>query len=312
MANDLIKNLERFYYSSGITMNFALYVTMFIVVFIAATLITKFVFDAGIFLTVIIAASTICLAFSIPIARRNSRIENLEAGLPDGFKHMAAVLNSGGTLINAISDASESDYGVFSEELKYVISQMNLGRSFDDVLIETAEASDSQVFSRSAYIISDAKKSGAGLSDILKSIAEDTSDVLRLKRERKSRTTMQVVFLLIAGFILSPFIFGFTISIVSYIGQGFTRTEGITSDTGVDTSAASQFQISGISSDLQDLDNILQAFISVQIILTLIAIGIIRKGQATAYVIYGPFIIISGLIIYELGKGAVKILVGTI
>ncbi len=312
MANDLVKNAERFYYSSGITMNFGLYVTMFAVLFIASTLITKFVFQAEIFLTVIIAASVISLAVSIPIARRNSRVENLESGLSDGFKHMAAVLNSGGTLINAVSDASESDYGVFSEELKYIITQMNLGRTFDDVLIETAEASGSQIFSRSAYIISDAKKSGAGLSDILKSISEDTSDLMRLKRERKSRTTMQVVFLLIAGFILSPFIFGFTISIVSYIGQGFSKTGDTGTSQPVDLGAANQFQPQGVSADLQELDSLLKAFISVQIILTLIAIGIIRKGQGTSYVIYGPFIIIAGLVIYELGKGAVKILVGSI
>lgn len=311
-TNDLIKKTEKFYYSSGITMNFALYVTIFAGLLIASTLITKFVFQADLFLVIIIPLSVICLGFSIPIARRNSRTADLEQGLPDGFKHMAAVLNSGGTLINAVSDASESDYGTFSEELKYVITQMNLGRSFDDVLIETAEASGSQVFSRSAYIISDAKKSGAGLSEILKSIAEDTSDLLRLKRERKSRTTMQVVFLLIAGFILSPFIFGFTISIVSYIGEGFSKGNNAPPGTSVDLSEVNKFQTQGISDDLASLDGLLKGFISVQIILTLIAIGIIRKGQGTSYVIYAPFIIITGIIIYELGKTAVKILVGSI
>ena len=54
-------------------------------------------------------------------------------------------------------------------------------------------------------------------------IADDTREAMRIKRERVSRTTMHVTFLLMAGLFLSPFIFGFTLSIVSFINSNITQ-----------------------------------------------------------------------------------------
>ena len=69
---------------------------------------------------------------------------------------------------------------------------------------------------RSVTIIIDSVKAGAGLADILDQIADDIRDTNRINHERRSQTLMQVLFMVTAGAMVTPFIFGLISTIVDF------------------------------------------------------------------------------------------------
>jgi len=235
------------------------------------------------------------MIIAIPLSVRNTRVSSIETNLPDALKHMALVLKAGGTTETAVEEVANADYGPISLELRKSLAQMREGKSFDAVLSEAAQNSGSLLFQRTVNIVLDAKKAGAGLADVMFSIAEDARDVLHIKRERISRTTMHVLFLFVSGVLLAPFIFGFSVSIVHYINTGI--------------SSALPNSESGNSS-LCTLNLILTVFIIAQTLIAALAIGLIRVGKFTKYLLYAPFLVLGALVIFEIGKFASSAIVG--
>jgi len=146
-----------------------------------------------------------------------------------------------------------------------------------------AQDSGSRLFKRTAKIIIDSKKSGAGLSEVLEAIAGNTRDVMRIQRERVSRTTMHVSFLYITSLLLVPFIFGFTIAIIKFISSGM---------------AAANMQGTG---NLGNFDILLIIFQMILVTLSNVAAGVIGEGKYDNKLIYVPFMIFIALMIYQGG-----------
>lgn len=288
------EKLKKYYKTTGFDLPFEHFC---IALLGAAVLITTTLLALRISLAIAIVAffTAASMILAIPLTMRNNRISSIELNLPDALKHMALVLKAGGTTETAIEEVANADYGPISIELRKSLVQMREGKSFDAVLTEAAANSGSLLFTRTVNIVLDAKKAGAGLADVMFSIAEDARDVLHIKRERKSRTTMHVLFLFVSGVVLAPFIFGFSVSIVHYINTGI--------------SSALPNSESGNTS-LCTLNLVLTLFIIAQTLIAALAIGLIREGKFTKYLLYAPFLVLGSLIIFEVGKFASTAIVG--
>ncbi len=289
---DYLKKLELFYAGTGIRLSFKTFVALFLV--IALVLSTALMLLK---LNVVTAAAAfvavMSLVIAIPVNSRNARITQIEENLPDALKHMALVLKAGGTTESAVSEVSAAGYGPLSEELKIAFKKLREGKSFDDVFTETAKITGSLLFQRTALIVVDARRAGAGVADVMFEIAEDARDVSRIKRERYSRTTMHVIFLVTSSLLLAPFIFGFAMSIVNYINQGIA---------GAMPQAPAR--------NLCDLNALLVLFLIFQSIVTTVALGIIREGKSAKYILYAPLMVLGALVVYEIGKWLSFLIVG--
>ncbi|MBI5226154.1 type II secretion system F family protein [Candidatus Micrarchaeota archaeon] len=286
--------LKKYYAATGFEMSFEKFAGILIA---AAVLIFITLLSLHLSLAIALVAflTAISMIIAIPLSVRNNRVAAMETNLPDALKHMALVLKAGGTTETAIEEISNADYGPISVELRKSLIQMREGKSFDAVLNEAAQNSGSLLFARTVNIVLDAKKAGAGLADVMFSIAEDARDVLHIKRERISRTTMHVMFLFVSGVVLAPFIFGFSVSIVHYINAGISSALP-NSDSGNDS--------------LCTLNLVLTVFIIAQTLIAALAIGLIRVGKFTKYLLYAPFLVLAALIIFEVGKFASSAIVG--
>ncbi|MGB9576890.1 MAG: type II secretion system F family protein [Candidatus Micrarchaeia archaeon] len=273
-------------------------------------------------------AAIISLIIGIPVTIRNNRISAIENNLPDALKHMALVLKAGGTTEAALEEVANADYGPLSADLKIGLKGLKEGKPFDDVLRETAINTGSVLFNRTSAIMVDARRAGAGLADVMNAVGDDARDILRIGRERKSRTMMHVMFLIISGLFLSPFIFGFTMSIVSFMSSGIA-----VSGTGLGESGSTVnmtiadcrvpcliqtdpvmagFLAAGLAPlntvkplyewRLNAMDQLLMVFLAIVSIVTLVAIGVIREGKLFKYVLYFPFAILAVIVIYLAGK----------
>jgi pilus assembly protein TadC len=296
------RQLEDYHKSTGIRLPFPVFLALIFVFAVATAYILFNVLSLGPLITIVSFVSVCTLIVGVPVSMRDNRINAVEQNLPDVLKHMAAVLKAGGTTESALEEISKTEYGPLTEDIRAGLKQLREGRTFDEVLTDMARLSGSTLFIRTTSIIVDAKKAGAGLADIMSSIADDARDILRIRRERLSRTTMHVLFLYIAGMILGPFIFGFTISIVTYIGLG---SAGALSEAGEGTAA-----LLSTAANIETLNNLITAFIGLQLVITLFMVGVIREGKMLKYVLRIPFLVLFALLSFEGGKYFSNLIIG--
>ncbi|MBI5225404.1 type II secretion system F family protein [Candidatus Micrarchaeota archaeon] len=237
------------------------------------------------------ALQTLSVVF--PISIRSGRIENVENNLPDALKHMAAILRAGGTTEDALEEVGNSDYGPLSADIKQGLMELKEGKPFDEVLQNIALTTGSPLFKRTATIIVDAKRAGAGLADVMEAIADDARDMIRIQRERISRTTMPVLFLYVSSLALAPFIFGFTLTIVCFIGSGMTSALG------------------GAGLEIGNLKSLVIIFIGIQSAIAIMAIGIIKEGKPIKYLPRIPIMILISLVVFNVGLISGRLLIGS-
>ena len=287
------KKLKAYYLATGFKMSFQRFLLLLFLsgLFIAAFIVLVF---RDPLLSFIGFLSVISLAISVPVTIRSNRIESIELNLPDALKHMALVLKAGGTTENALEEVATAGYGPLSSDLKASLRQLKEGKSFDAVLTEVSENSGSKLFKQTAIIVLDAKRAGAGLADVMFAIAEDARDVMHIKRERKSRTTMHVLFLVASSFLISPFIFGFAISIVNFISTQMAAAQAGPGLIDVVVGEARQA--------LCDLHLLLMLFIVFQSLVGILSIGLIREGRLTKFLAYAPIAILFSLLVFIAGK----------
>ncbi len=299
-VQDFYHTLERHYIASGIRLSFRDFLLVIMISAILATLMVGVlaeVFPAveksTVILSIVTFFAVLSLGIVIPLHMRDARIQKIEEQLPNALKHLSVVLRAGGTVESAVEEVAKSDYGPLSEDLAKALVQLRRGRTFEDVLAAAAAESGSTLFKRCAIIINDAKRSGAGLAEVMNAIADDARDVNRVRRERVTRTIMHVIFVYAATLLLSPFIFGFTLTVVSFIGAGITCA------------------VPGSSAlDLSFLNTILLLFLTVEAIIAMLAVGVIQEGKMLRYLVRTPVMVLTALFVYEIGKRFGSLIIG--
>ncbi|MCX6767796.1 MAG: type II secretion system F family protein [Candidatus Micrarchaeota archaeon] len=295
--------LARYHASTGIPSTYPVFLALVFILASGTSLFLSLVVRLGAPLSMAAFFAIMTLLLGVPVSLRTARIEAVEQNLPDVLKHLAIILRSGGTTEAAMAEVAGAGYGPLSDDIKAGLRGLRSGRTFDDVMVDAAEKSRSRLFRRCVTIIIDAKKAGAGMADVMYAISEDAREATRIKRERVSRTVMHVLFLVTASILISPFIFGFTISVVSFIGAGMA---GALAETGGEAGVFA----SGGQTSVQALDSLLIGFIACQVTLTAFAIGVIREGKMLKYILYVPFMVLFALLVYEGGKFFSHLIVG--
>ncbi|MFH1443345.1 MAG: type II secretion system F family protein [Candidatus Micrarchaeota archaeon] len=286
------EKMRRYYNAVGIRLPFPAFIAGIFILSVFAG-ISLFVFFNDLLTAFIGFVAFLTLAIVVPVSIRSQRVENVETNLPDALKHMAAILRAGGTTEDALEEVGNSDYGPLSADIKQGLLELKEGKPFDEVLQDIALQTGSPLFRRTVTIIVDAKRAGAGLADVMESIADDARDMIRIQRERASRTTMPVLFLYISSLALAPFIFGFTLTIVCFIGSGMTTALG------------------GAGLEIGNLKALVVIFIGIQSTIAIMAIGIIKEGRPIKYLPRVPFMILISLIVYNMGLIIGGLLIGS-
>jgi pilus assembly protein TadC len=289
---DRYEKLRRYYNSTGFKLSFPAFIAAIFIVSVFAGAMLFIIF--GDILTAFIGfCAFLTLSVVFPISIRSGRIDNIETNLPDALKHMAAILRAGGTTEDALEEVGNSDYGPLSADIRKGLIELREGKPFDEVLQAIALETGSPLFKRTVTIVVDAKRAGAGLSDVMEAIADDARDMIRIQRERASKTTMPVLFLYTSSLALAPFIFGFTLTIVCFIGSGMTSALG------------------GTALSIAPLKSFVVVFIGIQTTIAMLAIGIIKEGRPIKYLPRVPFMILISLVVYNMGLILGGLLIGS-
>jgi len=298
--NEKYAQLLRYYAATGFKFPFHLFVAGMLFLSLAIVVLLTLL-KLNVFISSVAFISLMSLVVGIPLTIRNQRVENIETALPDALKHMALVLKAGGTTESALEEVSNAGYGPLGDDLRIALKKMRGGQTFEDVLLEAGVNSGSLLFERTVLIILDAKRTGAALADVMFAIADDARDVLQIKRERRSRTTMHSIFLIASSGFLAPFIFGFTLTVVNYINVGM---QGLTKNVAPKCFIGWSQQLCLLHQPmvLCDLYTFLITFTVIQAIIAVMALGLIREGKMLKFLLYMPFMVLLALLIFEAGK----------
>lgn len=239
------------------------------------------------------------LFIGYPYLTALQRVDSIEEILPDALKQMADTLKAGGTYEYALREIAMSEYGPLTKEMNTVLRKLEEGENFEDSLKTLSENVDSLLVRRTVTIIVDSVRAGAGLADILDQISEDVRALHRIGRERKSRTLMQALFMVAAGAVVAPIIFGFVSTIIQVL---------IGASAGV-ASAAEQAEAIKAAGFIAVS---IQVYIFIEIIATSIMISLMRDGNMSKSIIYFPILLLVAYIVYLVAQVASSIMVGGI
>lgn len=216
-------------------------------------------------------------------------VASIDESLSDALKQIAATLRSGGTFEMAVREVVAADYGPLSKQFRYVLNDLQSGNTIDVALGRFSARVPSELVQRTVTIIVDAFHAGGGLAKVLEDVAEDARQTYRLMEERKAKTTMQAMFLVVSSIILSPFIVGAAFGIMNFFGRMGKSFAGTTI-----LDAAKYAKSVDAMGKIQAL---LTFYVLFQAALSAVMISAIREGKPSAGLRYVPIFMLVAYIV---------------
>lgn len=211
LSEDTLYKIQRKLLDSGIFIKTEELITVTILVMITIFLIT-------ITITIIYHTTPlipIIATIFIPTAlifyihyKNEKRQEEIELELPDYLRQLSSLIKIGLGLESAFNELSKTINNALNDEIKRALLETSFGRPFDEALMEVANKNQSNNLKHTFQLIIYSWNSGGNLSEMLDSIADDLTDSIMLKKERKAGVMMSVMFLIISSVIATPFALG--------------------------------------------------------------------------------------------------------
>ena len=160
-------------------------------------------------------AVLICI---VPLAvldlREQMRVKNLENALPNFFRDLAGMNDSGMTLPAAVHLVATAEYGTLPPHIRKLDNEMSWGVGFVEALYRFGKGLGTNLSDRSVDLIAKASRAGGDVSEVLRAAAKDTFEVVNLQQERFNNMIIYVVIVLVA---FAVFLFVIAILVSSFL-----------------------------------------------------------------------------------------------
>jgi flagellar protein FlaJ len=158
------------------------------------SILTDTMIDDVIVISVLIAIVPLAILDFQESRRRNS----LEEALPNFFRDVAGMNDSGMTLPNAIHNVAQGQYGALTPYIRRLNSEMSWSVPFVEALLRFGTRVGTPLAQRAVDLISKASKAGGDVSEVLRAAANDSYEFFNLKMERRNNMLIYMVIVLIS------------------------------------------------------------------------------------------------------------------
>ena len=139
-------------------------------------------------------------AIAIPYAlfyelRERSR-KSITTNLSDNLRKLASANDTGQTLLNSFNTVAETSGGTLSREFEEIYNKVQYGIPMKQALIEFNNKYHLPRLARTVKLIAKAQETSSQITPVLKTAAMSSEEQDKLDAERKQRTRMQVVIIL--------------------------------------------------------------------------------------------------------------------
>ena len=142
-----------------------------------------------------------CIPLAIFHYHETKRVYSLEGSLPNFFRDVAGMNDSGMTLPNAINNVAQGEYGELTKYIRRLNAEMSWSVPFVEALIRFGERVGTPLAARSVDLIAKASRAGGDVSEVLRAAANDTYEFFNLKNERKNNMLIYMVIVLVSFFV---------------------------------------------------------------------------------------------------------------
>ena len=156
----------------------------------------------------IFGAIVMIAPYAFYMVRKLNRISAIESRLPDFLRDVAEAGRFGMTLPDAIVVASKGRYGLLTEEIKKMASQLEWGVPVATALQLFEERVPTPLVTRVVSIITRANQAGGNVADVLTMVARDTRNAQLQERARQDvmLTYVTVIYIAFVVFLITIFI----------------------------------------------------------------------------------------------------------
>ena len=146
--------------------------------------------------------------------KEQARVRNLENALPNFFRDLAGMNDSGMTLPNAVHLVASAEYGTLTPHIRKLDNEMSWGVNFVEALYRFGKGLGTKMADRSVDLIAKASKAGGDVSEVLRAAAKDTFEVVNLQTERSNNMLIYVIIVLVS---FAVFLFVIAILVSSFL-----------------------------------------------------------------------------------------------
>lgn len=138
----------------------------------------------------------------IPLAildfREASRVRHLEEALPNFFRDLAGMNDSGMTLPNAIHLVAGAEYSTLTPYIRRLDNEMSWNVPFIEAMTRFGKRLATPLTDRSVDLIAKASKAGGDVSEVLRAAAKDTYEFVQLRNDRRNNMLIYIVIVIIS------------------------------------------------------------------------------------------------------------------
>jgi len=116
--------------------------------------------------------------------------------ISDNLRKLSSANDTGQTLLESLRTVSETTSGKMATEFETMHAKVNYGMSLKHALVEFNNKYHIPRMARTVKLISKAQEASSQITDVLTTAAQASENQDDIERERKSRTRMQVVIIL--------------------------------------------------------------------------------------------------------------------
>ncbi|WP_323676725.1 type II secretion system F family protein [Halorubellus sp. PRR65] len=231
----------------------------------------------GTFVYVYVPAYLIFLPFAVfrewNVRSRKAIVSNIS----DNLRKLSSANDTGLTLLESFKTVSETTSGKMATEFDTMHAKVNYGMSLKDALVEFNNKYHMPRMARTVKLISKAQEASSQITDVLSTAAQASENQDDIERERKSRTRMQVVIIIMTYLTL--------LAVMAILKTQFLDTlQGVTGNSSGGGGAAAGGGAAGLGSSINVslLSMLFFHAVTMQAILSGVIAGYIRDADITS------------------------------
>ncbi len=145
--------------------------------------------------------------------RHFKKMKNVEENFPNFVKAISEGLTSNMSLPQSVNYASRSNFGALTPYIDSMMSQISWGISFEDSFRNMARSINNRLITRAVSTIIEAHTYGGKISNALVSIGASVTEIEKLRRERISMISGQMM----QGYVIFFVFVGVMIGLVTFL-----------------------------------------------------------------------------------------------
>ncbi|MEM0147508.1 MAG: type II secretion system F family protein [Candidatus Micrarchaeaceae archaeon] len=150
------------------------------------------------------------VAYMIVQYKIDGRKTKMERLLADYFQLAAANLRSGIALDRALLIAARPEFGFFSDDIKDMSRKVFAGETLENTLTELGQKYRSTELQRAVRMMIESIRYGGAMADLLVQLSKDMRAEELAKKEISGQMLMYTIFIVFAGLIAAPLLYGLT------------------------------------------------------------------------------------------------------